>query len=263
MCERFLELAGVPCRIDSDVIVFIESYQHIGSVDAARPHVEHVIIGLSHLYPGGANLVQDVVFLHYLGMKQYATCDMLAHVPMKKHFDHLLADPLSGDDMVRALRALPVAPRLLEALSRSLMNWRDYYVAASQKLLGDYWVAVHVEHAREYGRVFRPEFLMACMYTATADWLTAHADVLKKLRDVGVAELVARAHEKGFSEIRALVGIVDDDEGWVRDLRWHTSDWVGTQEPGWEVDAATVLYPAWLEGDLERRLNESLCRVFV
>ena len=266
--ERFLELAAVPRGIPRDEVEFIESHDHVGDVDPEDPDVEHTIIGLSHLYPAARIMrPRDVAYLHYSAMTAYAACDMLETAAFD--IERALRRPAPGSpEWEQAEAELPVSTRLQEALWCSCVNWMSSYDGALVEAIGAYWIAVHLDHARACRRLFRSEFVKACMWTGTAAWAREHLGLYENLPVLGyadLAEIVSKAAREGESAIRLMMDSLppwDDHWVWVCQTAWHTGGPfpdVDQRVMDWRMDD----YPAEIMNpEREAALNASLLHVF-
>jgi len=279
--ERFLELSRWPRQVPKGMVAFMDSYIHEGKIDPVEPDVEHTMIGLDHLFPSPpTNVLSDIVYLHYSGMCAYAACDMMVKTSVMSRFDLLIRetdlqlarvagdspDDSAGEELRRLVRQRPLAPRLQQSLWLSLLHWREEFTGDQIRAAGDYWVAVHLEHARLYGRVFRSEFVRACMWTGTARWAQEHLDLYRSIDEFGykaLNEFVSEAASRGDSAIRLMVDSTPWDDHWTDQTWWHVDEScpnVDEEVMEWGFDDYP---PELVNPEREAMLNESLVHVFV
>ena len=297
---------GVPDRISERVVRLLETEGDFGIFDAKRPSCDEVVDALSHSWyvqPGESP--RDMVFVHFLGMLANALLNMMCdYYSCEGRIRHVRqideeagrARALAGlNRWLRATRrgtvTLPDAieyvrterdlhalcretiggnPHLGESLWSSLVTWKGNYSTDLQTKLGNYWILVHIGHLRRFRKVFRSEFLAACVWNKTADWAVPWKGLYDELDEddrLAIPEAIEAALRHGVSPIRLLTSECDaeviENTDWYWKLKWDNA-----MDPHASHPCALYIEDeggssGLLNDDDEAALNQSLLGVFL
>lgn len=261
---EFVATAGCKRRLSANQVAIAQwLWPELGSIYARVPDVERVIQLLSNTRRGcgdDKDVLMELSFVHYCAMREYVLCPIAGPQQYDDQARYLDAT-IKGkrDIMADALRALPVAPRLREAMWRSLWLWRELYSERCQSLIGEFLVAVHLCRTQRTNRITRPDFIMACLWNKGASWIFRAKEVYRHTQSPkwdDLREAVAWSGQNGVSIIRYLARSQCE----LPQVPWSET-WEGDEgdECGMVLDA--VHDGATFDSEAEATVNESLLSV--
>lgn len=279
MAEELLRAGVVPREVPRRIADAFPRLRHITEASLGDIDVRNLLPVLEQLWPipWGAGQQKNVLYVVYLAMKAYSECNMRGRASEEALSSVISACArMSQTDLTKASAALPIAPELQEDLWLFLAGWREQFSEPVAHAIGDYLIAVHVDHARKFAWFFRSQFVMACVWTGNAWWAEPHMQLYRALPGPAhdlVTEAVSAAREHDLSAIRLLA---DPDyahsRGLTGPLRWYREPMYCEEpcEPPPEADAIPCMFDQNLPGpadrlldeEKERTLNDSLERVF-